>query len=419
MPAPPPILTADAMMAALKDRPAVLDKLGPDTAQWTITEVSDGNMNAVFRVQQGAQSVIAKHAPPFIRVIGKSWPFPQERIHHEHAALNHHQRLCPDYVPQIIDFNADQALLVTEDFRTLTIARRAFINGQSLPNFADQLSDYLARSLFFTSDFALPTTEKKALIGEFIGNAELCATTEAVIFNGPYWPAPLNRHTHGLEAQVARIRQDEEWHLATAALNEVFRTKTEALIHGDLHTGSIMVDAETTKIIDGEWAFHGPMGFDLGAVIGNLLIAYASQAGHAEQPGSAPLDRAAYAAWLLTVIEALWTQFCQKFRAFAHEKRDQRDDALLTPKLFDRAAVDRYLDQFFAGLLKDTAGFAGAKMTRRIIGISHVEDFEDISDETRRARCETHALAIARQLVVNRDDIETITDLTAAAKRLV
>ena len=52
-----------------------------------------------------------------------------------------------------------------------------------------------------------------------------------------------------------------------------FLTSAEALVHGDLHTGSIMVTEEDTRAIDPEFAFFGPMGFDVGALIGNLLIA--------------------------------------------------------------------------------------------------------------------------------------------------
>jgi len=52
-------------------------------------------------------------------------------------------------------------------------------------------------------------------------------------------------------------------------------------LHGDLHTGSIMVTQDSTKCIDPEFGFYGPMGFDLGAFLGNLILAYISQDGHA------------------------------------------------------------------------------------------------------------------------------------------
>ena len=44
-----------------------------------------------------------------------------------------------------------------------------------------------------------------------------------------------------------------------------------------------MVTRESTQAIDPEFAFYGPMGFDIGAFLGNLILAYFSQDGHADQ----------------------------------------------------------------------------------------------------------------------------------------
>lgn len=62
-----------------------------------------------------------------------------------------------------------------------------------------------------------------------------------------------------------------------------FCERAQALLHGDLHTGSIMVTPDSTQVIDPEFGFYGPMGFDIGAFIGNLILAYFSQDGHAEK----------------------------------------------------------------------------------------------------------------------------------------
>lgn len=62
-----------------------------------------------------------------------------------------------------------------------------------------------------------------------------------------------------------------------------FCERAQALIHGDLHTGSIMVTSDSTQVIDPEFAFYGPMGFDIGAFLGNLILAYFSQDGHANE----------------------------------------------------------------------------------------------------------------------------------------
>lgn len=44
-----------------------------------------------------------------------------------------------------------------------------------------------------------------------------------------------------------------------------------------------MVTPESTQVIDPEFAFYGPIGFDIGAFLGNLILAFFSQDGHADQ----------------------------------------------------------------------------------------------------------------------------------------
>ena len=66
-----------------------------------------------------------------------------------------------------------------------------------------------------------------------------------------------------------------------------------------------------TRVIDPEFAFIGPIGFDVGAVIGNLLLAYFAQEGHEAAPGA----RDSYRAWILDQVAAVWTGFHDRFLA--------------------------------------------------------------------------------------------------------
>jgi len=43
-----------------------------------------------------------------------------------------------------------------------------------------------------------------------------------------------------------------------------------------------MVTRESTQVIDPEFSFYGPMGFDVGAFLGNLILAFFAQDGHAD-----------------------------------------------------------------------------------------------------------------------------------------
>ena len=98
-------------------------------------------------------------------------------------------------------------------------------------------------------------------------------------------------------------------HVAISRLKLKFMGSPEALIHGDLHTGSIMVTQSETLVIDPEFAFYGPMGFDIGAVLGNLIMSYLASSGHEHSPGK----RRSFEAWVLETIENVWAEFSRKF----------------------------------------------------------------------------------------------------------
>src|SRR4029079_1856650 len=201
--------------------------------------------------------------------------------------------------------NEGLALVVMELIEPHIIMRKGLIAGTRYPRFVDDIKTFLARTLFFTSDLAVPAAEKKDGIAAFAGNHALCKITEDLIFTDPYRVAEQNRWTSPwLDATAASFRDDLDAHVAISRLKLKFLGAPQALIHGDLHTGSIMVTDHETRVIDPEFAFYGPMGFDIGAVIGNLLMAYLASSGH-ERSG----ERRAFEAWVLESIEAVWTEF--------------------------------------------------------------------------------------------------------------
>ena len=78
-----------------------------------------------------------------------------------------------------------------------------------------------------------------------------------------------------------------------------------------------------------------------------------------------------------------------------------------------RAAQKAYVK----GVLRDSLAFAGAKMTRRVVGIAHVADLESIADPDVRAKCELAALACGRRLILEAYEL-SIDDVAAAAESL-
>ena len=70
------------------------------------------------------------------------------------------------------------------------------------------------------------------------------------------------------------LYEDAALHLEIAKIKFEFMNNAQALIHGDLHTGSIFVRQDSTRVFDPEFAFFGPMGYDIGNVVANLIFAY-------------------------------------------------------------------------------------------------------------------------------------------------
>lgn len=408
-------LDAKSLPHRLGGRPELLDRLGPAQA-WQVREVGDGNLNLVFIVEGPKGSVVVKQALPYARVVGESWPMSLDRAFFEHEALSRLGARDPGRTPELLFFDPAQAILAMEHLSPHKVVRRAFMAGEELPLLGTHLGLYLARTLFRGSDWCMPTLARKADLALFAGNTELAGITEELVFSDPFKPAPLNRHTPGLEGIAAAFRADRPLKLAAVEMKARFCTGAETLLHGDLHTGSVMATPTDTRVIDAEFALYGPMGFDVGVCLANLWMAAFAQEGHRADARAA----GAYSSFLLATAGTLWRTFEAEFsRLWAHE----RDGILGGSDLFEaqgdeagaKAALATHLDSAW----QDALGFAGMEIIRRILGLAHIAEFETIADVFLRARLERRALAFGRHLALNRREIPSIeaANLLAETKR--
>jgi 5-methylthioribose kinase len=400
----------------LAELPAVAVTLGGAPADWSISEVGDGNLNLVFIVKGRQGGVAVKQALPYVRLVGESWPLPLSRSHYEYLALTSQARLAPGLVPAVLHHDEELALVAMELLEPHIIMRKGLVAGTIYPRFVDDITTFMARTLFLTSDLACPAAEKKDGVAAFAGNHALCRITEDLIFTDPYRVAEQNRWTAPwLDATAARFRRDLDAHVAISRLKLKFMGSPEALIHGDLHTGSIMVTETETRVIDPEFAFYGPMGFDVGAVLANLLMSYFASAGHERAPG----ERRAFEAWLLQTIEDVWNGFVQKFiELWRGEAKGDAYPAALFPGEAGAARLEIERQAYMERLFGDTVGFAAAKIIRRILGLAHNIDFEQIEDAKLRATCEARSLRLARAMLVDTSAFPTIGAVIKKAREL-
>jgi len=382
---------------------AGIQEVFPPNAKLSCREIGDGNLNLVFHITdaESGRSLIMKQALPYAKVVGESWPLTLDRARIESEALVIEGRLAEGLVPRVYAYNPELALTIMEDLSDHVIMRRGLMELGRYPKFADDISTFMANTLFYTSDLGMNQQEKKLQAGRFI-NPELCKITEDLIFDDPYTVSANNNYEAAIEDEAEALRTDAALHLEVALLREKFLTQGQALLHGDLHTGSIFIRPDSTKVIDPEFAYYGPMGYDIGAVIANLLLNYAGQIHWSKDEAG----RADYRAYLLETVRSVWTQFESKFRS-----------------LWEQHGVDRlagasaaYREDYMRRLLQDTIGYAGCKMVRRIVGLAHVADIDKIPDAAEREQAQRSALAIGKAMILRNRQATSIENVIGIAQ---
>jgi len=409
-------LTDATLAPYLAGLPAIQARLGGSPEGWKVIEVGDGNLNLVFIVEGPRGDLCVKQALPYVRLVGESWPLGLKRAWFEHRAAVIQSRHAPEQIPEVLHYDEQLYLIAMARCHPHVIMRRGMIEGIVYPGFAAHIAEYLAATLYFTSDMALPAAEKKELIAAFCGNTELCKITEDLIFTDPYLICDRNRWTSPqLDDEAAAIRGDDALKRAVSALKLKFLSEAQALLHGDLHTGSIMVTEGDTKVIDPEFAFVGPMGFDVGKLLGNLLMSFFSQQGHEQARG----ERDGYRRWILATVEEVWTRFERRFRELwtAYPTGDAYPRSLFEGQA-GREALRTAQTGHLQRLYRDALGFAGCAMIRRTLGLAHNIDMEWIEDPDRRAACERRNLRLARELLLHPARFDAIGQVTARAAEI-
>lgn len=410
-------LDEKSLIEYIRATPAVSSRLGGDLEGLTVKEVGDGNLNFVYIViSSSGDSVVIKQAIPYIRCIGESWPMTKERAYFEALTLREHGRLCSAHVPEVYHFDHSLSLIAMCYLKPPhIILRKGLIAGTKYPLLAEHMSEYMARTLFFTSLLYRSTSEQKREVANYCGNVELCRLTEQVVFSDPYKVSEYNRWTSPyLDHDAETVREDDILKLEVASLKSMFCERSQALIHGDLHTGSVMVTTESTQVIDPEFAFYGPMGFDIGAFLGNLILAYFSQDGHRDNGK----DRTAYKEWILMTLEDTWNLFHKKFISLWNENKDGNGEAYLADVYKKPELLFLAQEKYMKDLFHDSLGFGAAKMIRRIVGVAHVEDFESIIDAKLRAHCEHRALEFAKMVLKERRRFNSIQQIISAIQEI-
>ena len=370
----------------------------PDAAL-TVHEIGDGNLNYVFRVVEEAtgKSVIVKQAGEALR-ISAEMHVSTDRNRIESEILQLQDKYAPGSVPKIYGYDTVMCACCMEDLSDHELMRYALMQHKTFPRFADDISTYMVNTLLKTTDVAMEHKEKKALVKSFI-NPELCEITEDLVLMEPY--NDINHRNLVFPANAEFVKRelydDAALHLAVARLKFEFMNNAQALIHGDLHTGSIFVKQDSTRVFDPEFAFYGPMGYDIGNVVANLIFAWDNgRAAGAE----------AFCRWALDAIRDTIDLFREKFvKCF--------DECVTEPM----AKVPGFREFYLDSILSDTAGYAGTELHRRTVGMAQVKDVTTIADPEKRAHAERVNIICGKDYILNRTAFKTGADFVNAVLR--
>lgn len=366
-------------------------------AEYECNEIGDGNLNLVFRVRdvKNDKSIIVKQALPYVRAAGEDWPLDINRGEIETKILKIEHDLTDGLVPEVFSFDGEMFCMIMEDLSDYVIMRYGLLDVIQYPNFAEQISDFLVKTLLLTSDVVLDHQKKKDYVKQFI-NPELCDITEDLVYEEPFHIGARNNMEEKLvDFHESFIVADKELTREVAKLKFDFMNNGQALLHGDLHTGSIFVNQESTKVIDPEFAFYGPMAYDIGALVANLIMNYVSTQARIE-PGE---KREKHLNFLKESIKDVVDLFAQKSLNLW--------DQVVTDKM---AATEGFKEWYINEVLVNTAGVAGCEMTRRMVGFAHVKDLDSIPNEEARIEAKKITLVLAKELIMNRNEYVTGKD---------
>lgn len=364
-------------------------------------EIGDGNINYVFRVwdEDTKKSIVIKQADTLLRSSGRPLDVDRNRIEAEVLMLQ--GKLSSGLTPEIYNYDPIMCAIAMEDISDHRNLRLALLENETFPYFADHISSFVVDTLLPTTDLVMDSGEKKDNVARYI-NKDLCKISEDLVFTEPYidYKGRNIILEENMDFVIKEIYNDKKLVLEAGKLKNNFMNNAQALIHGDLHSGSIFLNQKSTKVLDPEFAFYGPIGYDLGNVVGNLFFAWANA--YVTKDAEEVKD---FIQWLEKTIEGIVDLFKEKFVKLYKE--------IVTDVM---AKEEDYMNWYLDSVLSDTAGSAGLEIIRRVVGDAKVLDITGIEDKDARIKAERILLLSGKEFIKNRENIKSGKDYTKIFK---
>ncbi|MFL8887868.1 S-methyl-5-thioribose kinase [Helcococcus kunzii] len=351
-----------------------------------IKEVGDGNVNYIFRVKDDKKSVIVKFSDDYIRG-STTRKLSSARSKIETEILNYQWKLSNGLVPEIYDYSEENSFIIMEDLSDYKVLRESIKLKEIYKGFGKEVAKFLYNTLFKTTDLVMNIKEKKETVARFV-NYDMCEISERLVFTEPYMNNQgLNSFTESNRDFIEQnVVNNKKLILEVAKLKLQFMTNSESMIHGDLHSGSIFINSNGIKVFDPEFAFYGPMGYDIGNILASLIISYNFsffENNYIEND---------FTEWLKQSILEIVSEFKKIY------KENSLND--VNTYMFKN---EKFLEYYLNKILRDTAGYAGTEIIRRTVGVAKVIDIDRVKNHDGYKDVERKLLSTGIDLILNSD----------------
>lgn len=221
-------------------------------------------MNVVLRIVTDSRSFILKQSRPYVQKY-QEIAAPLERIAVEHRF---YRATNPDnrnpHMPAVLGFDPERFVLLLEDLGQCEDLTRIYNTHNLDQKLLQQLIAEMA------------TIHNTVPLNGFPENRALRELNHQHIFVLPFKEDngfPLDQVQPGLQQLSLEYKRDSDLCDTVEGLGRQYLSPGETLLHGDYYPGSWMARGDHVYIIDPEFSFMGFAAFDIGVMVGHLLMA--------------------------------------------------------------------------------------------------------------------------------------------------
>ncbi|MBQ9157665.1 MAG: phosphotransferase [Eubacterium sp.] len=354
----------------------------------------DGHINYVFKIISPSGSYVLKQGLSNPRNLNGGLSVASYRNETECDTMMILHSIVPEYIPRVIFQDKPNHIFVMEFIENLKAVRFQLIKENQVPDLGLKVGDFLARSSFYTSEFFLERAKFRSMQSQF-ENTELRQIMEDGIFLNRFG-TDLDKDEYHKWQRFRQITDDPACQTNRLDLRRTFMTHSDCLIHADFHTSNVFLSDDGIKMLDFEFSFMGPFGYDMGYFTGSLIATYCASC-FKEYPSE--MERQQCKAYLLSTIKMLFESYNHTFieawnRDAKPEYRDQ----------------EGFRNQLLKEMLQNSVGYAAITNWCRTTDIWSLPEYRAIENEDERRFAMTMAVLLDHELILHRNGFENVDD---------